>query len=201
MLVTLVAASVLATLGGQIFGYLSRARPALNKPMFVCWAASVVCAGAVFWLNYQGAIKLKQEIAIRDITPDEMKEASSRSAKFSGQPARILVFPVNFEGVWIADKVYGILLDAHWDVPFPERLTSPPGKGIMVQGIFIDCSKDDASKEAATALRAALSSAVGVSQAPCTTGNFDSGAFDLNKPLVWILVGDKPTPLRSWVAQ
>ena len=39
MLVTLVAASVLATLGGQIFGYLSRARPALNKPMFVCWAA------------------------------------------------------------------------------------------------------------------------------------------------------------------
>jgi hypothetical protein len=25
--------------------------------------------------------------------------------------------------------------------------------------------------------------------------------FDLNKPLVWILVGDKPTPLRSWIAQ
>ena len=169
--------------------------------MFVCWAVSVVCAGAVFWLNYQGAIKLKQEIAIRDITPDEMKEASSRLAKFSGQPASILVFPVNFEGVWIADKVYGILLDAHWDVPFPERLTSPPGKGIMVQGIFIDCSKDNASKEAATALRAALSSTVGVSQAPCTAGNFDLGAFDLNKPLVWILVGYKPTPLRSWVAQ
>jgi hypothetical protein len=130
--------------------------------MFVCWAASVICAGAVFWLNYQGAIKLKQEIAIRDVTPDEMKEASSSLTKFTGQPARIVVFPVNFEAVWIADKVYGILLDAHWDVQFPERLSSPPGKGLMVQGIFIDCSNDNASKEAANALRAALSLAVGV---------------------------------------
>lgn len=46
-----------------------------------------------------------------------------------------------------------------------------------------------------------LSLAVGVSQASCIAGNFNSGAFDLNKPLVWIFVGDKPTTLRSWVTQ
>jgi len=201
MLITLVGFAVVATLLGQIVGYIGRTKPALNKVMFVCWAVSAACAVALFWLNRQDAIRLKQELAVRDITADEMKEASSKLTRFSAQPARIAVFPVNFEGVWIADKVYGILLDAHWDVQFPDRLSAPPGKGLMVQGILIDCSRDAASKEAATALRAVLNSTVGTSQVPCNAGNFDSGAFDRSKPLVWILVGDKPTPLRSWVGQ
>jgi hypothetical protein len=169
--------------------------------MFACWALSAICTLAIFWLNRQDAIRFKQEVAMRDISPNEMKEASSKLAKFSPQPARIVVFPVNFESGWIADKVHGILLDAHWDLQFPDRLSAPPGKGLLVQGIFIDCSRDDASKEAATALRAALDSIVGPAQAPCVAGNFDSGAFDRNKPLVWIFIGDKPTPLRTWVNQ
>jgi hypothetical protein len=104
---------------------------------------------------------------------------------------------------WIAGKVYGILLNAYWRVSFPEKLSAPAGKDFIVQGIFIDCSNDDASKEAAISLRLALNPAVGVSSAPCIKGstNFDNGAFDQNKPLVWVYVGDKPTPLRSWVGK
>jgi hypothetical protein len=201
MLVTLAGAAVVATLLGQIIGYVGRTRPALNKAMFACWGVSAFCAIALFYLNRQDTITFKQDIAMRDITPREMQEASSKLMKFSGQHAQINVYPVNFEGVWIADKVYGILLDAHWDVQFPERLPAPPGKGLMVQGIFIDCSNDNASKDAAIELRSALSSIVGMSQAPCTADNFDSGAFDRSKPIVWVLVGDKPAPLRSWVTQ
>jgi hypothetical protein len=159
---------------------------------------SAICTISIFWANRQDAITLRQDVAIRDITPEDMKQTSSGLAKFSGQPAKIVIFPVNFETSWIADKVYGILLDAHWEVSFPERLREPPGKGTLVQGIFIDCSNDDASREAATALRAALNSTIGTSQV-CNAGSFDSGAFDRTKPLVWIFVGDKPTPPRSWI--
>jgi hypothetical protein len=44
---------------------------------------------SIFWVNRQDAIKFKQDTAIRDVTPDEMKEASSKLVKFSGQPAKI----------------------------------------------------------------------------------------------------------------
>ena len=164
MLITLVGFAVVATLLGQIAGYIGR----VNKKLFVCWAISAACAVAVFWLNRQDASRLKQELAVRDITADEMKEASSKLTRFSAQPARISVFPVNFEGVWIADRVYRILLDAHWDVQFLDRPSAPPGKGLMVQGILIDCSRDAASKEVATALCAVLDLTVGTSQVPCS---------------------------------
>jgi hypothetical protein len=131
-----------------------------------------------------------------------MKKASDALSKFSGQPAKIVVFPVNFESNWIAGEVYGILLNAHWTVPFPEKLAAPPGNGFMVQGIWIDRSNDDASKEAAVALRQALNSTVSQASGAPNDGNSlaaMAGAFDAAKPLVWILVGDKPTPLQSWV--
>jgi hypothetical protein len=142
-------------------------------------------------------LEVRQQAAIRDITPDEMKEIASKLDKFSGQPAQIVVFPVNFESVWIAGKIYGILLDAHWSVPYPERLSAPPGNGFMVQGIFVDRSNDLVSKEAATALRGALNSTV--ARVSAASDNFPGRAFDPTKPLVWIFVGDKPTPLHSWV--
>jgi hypothetical protein len=143
-------------------------------------------------------LEVRQRTANRDITPDEMKDTSAKLTRFSGQPAKIVIFPVNFESAWIADAVYGILLNAHWDVSFPARLSAPPGNGFMVQGIFIDRSNDDASKEAATALREALNSTV-AQAGVAGTGNSVSGAFDPTKPLVWIFIGGKPTPLRSWV--
>ena len=72
----------------------------------------------------------------------------------------------------------------------------------MVQGLFVDRSNDQSSKAAADALREALNSTVaktgGVSAAGASS--FASGAFDPTMPLVWILVGDKPTPLKSWIA-
>ena len=143
-------------------------------------------------------LEVRQRTANRDITADELKSASAKLSRFSGQPAKIVIFPVNFESAWIADQVYGILLNAHWDVPFPARLSAPPGDGFMVQGIFIDRSNDDTSKEAAIALREALDSTV-AQAGGAGSGNSVSGAFDPAKPLVWVFVGDKPTPLRSWV--
>jgi hypothetical protein len=142
-------------------------------------------------------LEVRQRTADRDITPDEMKVVTAKLTKFSGQPAKIVVFPVNFESVWIAGTIYGILLDAHWNVAFPERLTLPPGNGFLVQGIFIGRSNDDVSKEAANALRGALN--LTVAKANGSSDNFTISAFDSTKPLVWIFVGDKPTPLHSWV--
>jgi hypothetical protein len=166
--------------------------------MFVCWGLSAVLTMTVFLLNRHDAIKLRWDIAIRDITPEEMNEASSKLLKFSGQPARIVIFPVNFEANWIATGVHGLLQDAHWKVSFPDRLKEPPANGLLVQGIFIDCSNDEGSREAATALHKALNSTLGVSQV-CNGRTLESGAFDRTKPLVWIFIGDKPTPLRRWI--
>jgi hypothetical protein len=149
-------------------------------------------------------LRLRHQSANRDITPDEMNKASSNLTKFAGQPAEIVVFPVNFESVWVAENIHEILLDAHWNVPLPTRLSAPPGNGFMVQGIFIDRSNDDASKEAANALRETLNSTISPTSSAGASGSslFGkplSGAFDPAKPLVWVLVGDKPVPLGSWV--
>ena len=63
--------------------------------------------------------------------------------------------------------------------------------------LFVDHSTDDKSKEAAVALRTALNSTPAQASG---TGEMAvlSRAFEKTKPLVWILVGDKPSPLRSW---
>ena len=63
--------------------------------------------------------------------------------KFSGQPVEVVVFPVNFESVAIADLIHGILTNAKWRVgPSATRLTepaqlpTPAGKmSLMVQGV------------------------------------------------------------------
>jgi hypothetical protein len=141
-------------------------------------------------------ISLQQEAANRDITPDELNQDSSKLSEFSGQTAKIIVFPVNFESNWIAQQIFGILLNAHWNVSPPELLSAPPDQ-FMVQGIWIGRSNDDASKRAAKALRDALNSTV--SQAS-GRGDDDTPLFKtFHSPLVLIMVGDKPAPLRSWV--
>ena len=144
-------------------------------------------------------LALQQQTSNCSLSAEDSRQLSTQLARFSGQPAKIVVFPVNFESVWIADQVYGILLNAHWKVEFPERSPSPPGDGFMVQGIFIDRSSDNASAEAANALREALNSNVSMASGSGSAAGM-SHAFETTKPLVWVLVGDKPSPLRSWVA-
>jgi hypothetical protein len=143
-------------------------------------------------------LALQQQTSNRALSPDDIKQLSDRLASFAGQPAKIVVFPVNFESAWIADQVYGILLNAHWKVQFPERLATAPGEGFMVQGMFIDRSNDDPSAQAADALREALNSRVSTASGSGSAAGM-SKAFDPATPLVWILVGDKPSPLRTWI--
>jgi hypothetical protein len=144
-------------------------------------------------------LALQQQTSNRALSADDSRQLSTQLGRFSGQPAKIVVFPVNFESVWIADQVYGILLNAHWKVEFPERSTTPPADGFMVQGIWVDRSNDNASAEAANALREALNSHVSMASGSGGAAGV-SHAFDPAKSLVWILVGDKPSPLRTWIA-
>jgi len=146
-------------------------------------------------------LKLQQQAAIRDITPQQIEEAASKLSKFSGQPAKIVIFPVNFESNWIANEVHAILHTAKWNVDFPVQLPAPPN-GFMVQGIWVDRSNDPASKSAANALREALGSTVAAASGIADGDSLlagRSGLFDPSQPMVWIMVGDKPTPLHSWV--
>jgi hypothetical protein len=143
----------------------------------------------------------RQQAAIRDITPEETREASAKLGKYSGQSAKIVVFPVNFESVWIAQAIYGILLNARWKVDPPEKLSTAPGDSFMVQGIWVDHSDDDGSEQAAKAARDALNSTVAQASGRNSGPGMIKGVFDPTKPMVWILIGDKPIPLRSWVKE
>ena len=71
-------------------------------------------------------IDLRKLTAVRDITLDDVKRTSAELAKYSGQPAKIVVFPVNFESNWIAGRLYEILLGAHWKVMPPESREGLP---------------------------------------------------------------------------
>ena len=138
-------------------------------------------------------LEVSQRTADRDITPYEMNTLSKKLALFPGQPAKIVVFPVNFESVAIAMKVWGVLLNAHWAAPPPERLLAPP-HDLLTQGILVEYSDDEGSRKAADALVNGLTSMTNRSR-----GKYPKDQFDPTKPLVWIFVGDRPTPLRSWV--
>jgi hypothetical protein len=71
-------------------------------------------------------LEVAQRTANRHITPEESKAMSDKLMEFSGQPARIVIFPVNFETVGIGMDIWGVLLNAHWSVPAPDRLSTPP---------------------------------------------------------------------------
>lgn len=145
-------------------------------------------------------IGLRKLTAARDITLDDVKRASAKLVKYSCQPAKIVVFPVNFESDWIAGRVYEILLDAHWKLMPPERLSAAPGNGgFMVSGIWVDHSDDQKSLEAADDLRNVLNSTIAVTGGRREGPGVVPGTFDPTSPIVWIFVGDKPVPLSSWV--
>jgi hypothetical protein len=146
-------------------------------------------------------IGLRKLTATRDITLDDVKRASAKLAQYSGQPAKIVVFPVNFESDWIASRVYEILSGAHWKLTPPERLSAPPGNGgFMVSGIWVDHSDDQGSLQAADDLRDVLNSTIAVAGGRRVGPGVVPGTFDPSSPIVWIFVGDKPAPLSSWVA-
>jgi hypothetical protein len=150
------------------------------------------------------ALETSKQEAIRDITPDEQKALSDRLATFTGQKAVIDIFPVSFEHHWIASTILGILTNAHWNARDINLLPTPPlhnlasnGTGtptpFLVQGIWISSTGDDRSQAAAKALFEALKSTI-------TPGGMDHVPLpNPEDPRVWIFVGDKPTPLRSWV--
>ena len=150
-------------------------------------------------------VKLEQQEANRDITAEEFSELSSRLSRFAGQRAVIDVFPVTFEHVAIAGEILGVLVNARWNVSGFTELPAPPrvrlssnGTGfpapLLVQGIHIQSTSDERSRAAAAAFFDALKSTT-------AQGNLFGNAPlpDPEDPRVWIYVGDKPTPLRSWV--
>jgi hypothetical protein len=145
----------------------------------------------------QDLLEERQTIANRDITVEDQTTLADKLKPFAGQSAVIDVFPVTFEHVAIAGTISGILLNAKWDVSRIGQLTAPSGadigKPMLVQGIWVQSTGDDKSSKAATALYSALSLTVAsgiLSHTPLPNPE---------NPRVWIYVGDKPTPLRSWV--
>jgi hypothetical protein len=123
-------------------------------------------------------------------------------SQFKGQRAEVSVFPVTFEGNWIASAIYGMLISAKWDPGFVRHLSEPPkvrlGTGganpapLLVQGIYIQTTSDQASKTAGRALYDALSQTV-------ASGIWSPADLADGPPRVWVLVGDRPTPLSTWV--
>jgi hypothetical protein len=149
-------------------------------------------------------VMIEQEAANRDITPEEVKQLSKLLAAFAGQKAVIDIFPVTFEHVYLADTISGVLVNAHWKQPGVNMLSAPAshtlgGNGtgfpgpFLVQGVWISATGDSRSQSAAAALFEALKSTV-------SPGSMDHVPLpNPEDPRVWIYVGDKPTPLRSWV--
>lgn len=147
-------------------------------------------------------LKLDQRTANRWLEPDTFNTLSSDMAKYTGQPAEVVVFPVNFESVGIADLIHGILGNAKWKaglnakrlVEAPQLPTQLGGMApIMVQGVYIRASGDEESRTAGRALYDALSRTV--------AGGVYNPTPLPGEPRVFVLVGDKPTPLSVWVRE
>lgn len=140
----------------------------------------------------------RQNTANRDLTAEAQHALSEKLKSFAGQRVSVDVFPVTFEHVSIAATIFGILGNAKWDLsPSIGELSAPPGadigKPLLVQGIWVQSTPDDKSTKAANALFEALKSTV-------ASGILTHDPLpDSNNPRVWVYVGDKPTPARSWV--
>jgi hypothetical protein len=134
----------------------------------------------------------RQHSANRDMPVEAQKELSAKLSKFAGQAVVVDVFPVTFESRWLATMIHGILVNAKWDiVPSLNLLSTPPDP--MVQGVYICSTADGKSQAAAKALYDLLGNTV-------ASGLLDTTPLpDPGRPRVRILVGDKPTPLRTWV--
>jgi hypothetical protein len=157
-------------------------------------------------LDTQLIARTKELLAVRKLTADrsftggERKSVIEALSPFSGQQAKIVIFPVNFESSFAANQILTALAAAHWVVDPPEKLFVPP-QGMLAQGVLIVPSSDIGSLNAADALFNALkltgfkgTEASGKQSMP------EMNLFDHSKPLVWVFVGDKPTPLLDWIA-
>lgn len=145
-------------------------------------------------------LEVRKLTADRSLTLEDKKSLAASLSTFRDQPAKIVIFPVNFESVFIAHELYGAMLNAHWAVSPPEMLLRPQND-ILTQGLLIERSDDDASTKAANRLFETLKS-IGVSVVGPSSGRVsipEMNLFDHSKPLVWVLVGDKPTPLLDWI--
>jgi hypothetical protein len=49
---------------------------------------------------------------VRQLSPEQFDKASVQMSQFKGQRAEVSVFPVTFEGNWIASAIYGMLISA-----------------------------------------------------------------------------------------
>jgi hypothetical protein len=198
----LVAAAII------VIGLIGELKSMVRWTTWVRWATPLVAIGVggelladgvlfgaserIQTIEDQNLLAVEQQAANRDITRDELNAASSQLKNFSGQRAEIVEFPVSFEHDFIAESIRGVLFDARWNAGPVSRLMSPPD-GLLVQGVWIKATGDELSQAAAKALFEALKSTL-------ASGGFDpSPLSNPTVPRVWIFVGDKPTPLRSWV--
>jgi hypothetical protein len=89
--------------------------------------------------------------------------------------------------------------NANWTVDPPERLFNPPND-ILTEGLMIVPSSDSASLNVADALFEALkSTGLGGHESRGKQAIPEMNLFDHSKPMVWVFVGDKPTPLLDWI--
>ena len=91
------------------------------------------------------------------------------------------------------------MLNARWVVDPPEKLSKPPND-MLTQGVTIIPSEDIGSENAADTLFKALNSTgIGANEARGKQSIPEMNLFDHSKPLVWVFVGDKPTPLLEFI--
>ena len=136
---------------------------------------------------------LERRTAVRALSVEEWKSLSTLLARFRGQSADVVIFPVTFESNFIAGSVAGILGNAGWTVGPVQRLAEPPNN-MLVQGIYIQATADAESQAAGAALFDALKTTV-------ASGVWNPAPLRSGPPRVWIFVGDRPTPLSSWVRE
>jgi hypothetical protein len=65
-------------------------------------------------------LAVRRQTADRSLSDEEQKSLTNALSPFSGQAAKIVLFPVNFETNWISGQIYGAMLNAHWRVSPPE---------------------------------------------------------------------------------
>ena len=146
-------------------------------------------------------VELERRTAVRSLTTEQRSAVLETALRFAGQHAQVMVFPVTFEGSVIASTIVGILSNARWSIQGITYLTGPPQVSVgnlgpaapmLTQGLYIQSTRDQGSKEAGRALFDALRETV-------ASGVWSPEDLPIGPPRVWILVGDRPTPLSTWV--
>lgn len=145
-------------------------------------------------------VQAEQHSANRDLDLKSLAPLSATLSAFKGQVAQVDVFPLTFESTFLAHQIAGMLTTAGWVVPPVNQLAAPPhdiyvpGAVILTAGVMLASTLDPQSRAARDGLWKVLMAAPDVAGV-----NWTDPLPDQARPRVWILVGDKPRPLRSWV--